>query len=632
MRFNAGVIAAADIRPENFGVIDGTNDAVYIQQALDAAEGGKSVFFDANTIYRIKSTLYIGNVTMKAINGFAINFRIDDDGTNFVRSGTGALKSVGAILCKSGTSAGYGLSTVAITSDSLSIDFNKSTGGVVSGPLLLENTSSFTCSTITIDADNTSTDSCNSLDFYQGVQGVDIDTISIDLDNGGSTVQGGFWIRNKSAARDTKSIDITTLTITHKGIDEAFAIFNDANNGDLNNIHIGTATVTISSGGHGLGGSIYNTGTYSAAMYQNIVIDTLTFNVAGFTSSSPTVWKTSACAPSIGHITINHTGADGGSLGTNVWMIRHVMGSGQTARPHYTQADITLSANVSVSSASYVVDGGSASGAGIDIDTLNISGSATGWTNDIHNVGTIAAGIINHNTGGTRVDGATAISAEIHGRLQNCFSFTGKQYLDTSIDSGIATTINSSAAPTSIVYAPVVLSVTGNGGSTALARVFVAQANPAGNVPCSMKYQIINNDNLTITSSDSVSNKCFFNAWDCFMNVNGTITPRNNGGTKTLSSDTISTTIAQYSGAVDTQSGASTDDFSTLSGATIDGQIQVLWGANAGHVVTARDTVGNLNLGGDVVLQAAPTSVSQVLGLRWNAGTSKWDKISNGGW
>lgn len=632
MRFSAGTIAGSEVRPEDFGVIDGTNDAVYIQQAIDAAENGKTVAFDSNKIYRIKNTIYLGNIYMKSINGSTIQFRIDDDGTNFVRSGTGSLKSVGAILCKSGASAGYGLSTVAITSDPLSIDFNKSTGGVVSGPLLLENTSSFVCSTLSIDADNASTDACNSLDFYQGVQGVDIETASIDLDNGSSTVQGGFWIRNKSAARDTKSIDITTLNITHKGIDEAFAIFNDTNNGDLNNIHIGTATITIPSGGHGLGGSIYNTGTYSAAMYQNIVIDNLTFNVAGFTSSAPTVWKTSACAPSIGHVTINHTGADGGSLGTNVWMIRHVLGSGQTARPHYTQADITLSANVSVSSASYVVDGGSATGAGIDIDTLNISGSATGWTNDIHNVGTIGAGIVNHNTAGNRVDGATAIAAEIHGRIQNCFSFTGKQYLDTSIDSGIAAAISSTAAPTSIIYSPSVLSVTGNGGSTALARVFIAQANPSSNVPCSLKYQIINNDNLSITSPDSVSNKCFFNAWDCFMNVNGTITPRNNGGTKTLSSHAISTTISQYSGAVDTQSGASTDDFTTLSGATIDGQIQALWGANSGHVVTARHGTDNLNLGSDVALQAAPTSVSQILGLRWNAGTSKWDKVTNGGW
>lgn len=309
------------------------------------------------------------------------------------------------------------------------------------------------------------------------------------------------------------------------------------------------------------------------------------------------------------------------------------MGSGQTARPHYTQVDITLSANISVSSASYVVDGGSGTGAGIDIDTLNISGTATGWTNDIHNVGTIGAGIVNHNTAGNRVDGATAIAAEIYGRIQNCLSFTGKQYLDTSVDAGIGFTVSSGAAPTSITFTPSVLSVTGNGGSTALARVFIAQANPGNNVPCDVKYELINNDNLTITSQDSVSNKCFMHARDATMNVNGTKTRRNSGGTKTLASDAISKTINQHDAVVDTESSAASDSFATLSGATFDGEMIVLWQANVGRVVTAKHGTGNLNLIGaaDKVLNSNGVPIGNCLPLRWNNGTSKWDEIANGG-
>ena len=622
MRFSAGVIAAADIRPENYGVIDGSNDAAYIQQAIDAAEGGKTVYFDSTKTYKIKSTVYIGSVNLQT-NGATL--RIEDTGS-FAQTGAAARRTEGAIITKSAENAGYGYSTVAVSADQLNLVFVKSATSSIRGPLILENTSSFVCPVLSIDADNSSGDSCNSLDFYQGVQGVDIETLTIDLDTGASTIQGGFWIRNKSAARDTKNIDIATLNITHRGTDESFAIFNDTNNGDVNNVHLHTVSVTIPSGGRGLVGSIYNAGTYSAAMFQSIVIDSLTATVGGF-NNTPFIWKTQACAPTISTISIHHTGADSGSIGTNAFAIRHTAGSGQTAHPQYGTATLTMDANISVSSAAYVVDGKA------DFSSLTVSGTGTGWTDSVHGGGVISSGTLSLIPTAFQIDGADSFVGTASGKfgIRDCLSFVGTLGLDTASFTGIAFLVQSTAVPITNIVFDATINLT---GASALARIFLAQANGGSltSVPSKVRYVLNNPNNLTITSSDSVSNKCFFNAVDCFMNVNGTITPRNNGGTKTLSTDTISMSVTNYSGAVDTQSGAATDDFSTLSGATIDGQFMVLWMANAGHVVTARDTVGNLNLGSDVVMQASPTSISQTLGLRWNAGTSKWDKTAAGGW
>lgn len=595
-------------------------DAQLTQRAIDAAEGGGTVLFTSGVTYVFLTNVYLGNINIVATGA---TWDIRDTGS-FVTSGTGSLRTIGCVLSKSGSGAGYGLSNISVTFDALTITMTKSASGV-GGTLLLEKVSSFSGTSLSITVANSSGVQCNSLDFYSAVQNVSIPTVTISLDNGDSSVQGGFWIRNKVASPATTNVNISTLNITkHVSADEAFAIFNDVSaNGDVNNIHLGTVTVAIPSGGRGLVGSCYNAATYDAAKFANIQIDSLTATVAGFTNA-PFMWKTQSTAPTVTAITLTNSGSS--SLGTNAFGIRHITGSGQTARPQYGTAVIHCDTDISVSNTAYCVDGS------VDIADLTIDGSGTGWTAGLHNVGTITTGALSIEPTAFQIDGATAFSGTASGKfgLNNCLSFVGTLSIDTASFTGIAFQINSSQAPTTNIVFDGTINLT---GASALARIFLAQANGGAltNIPCKVRY-VLNNPSTTITSPDSVSNKCFFNAWDCFQDASGTITPRNNGGTKTLASHVATMSATQYSGAIDTQSAAPADTWTTLNGATVDGQIFVAYDVNAGRIVTAVDTIGNFNLGSNVVLQAAPTSVSQVLGLRWNVGTSKWDKVSNGGW
>jgi hypothetical protein len=89
--------------------------------------------------------------------------------------------------------------------------------------------------------------------------------------------------------------------------------------------------------------------------------------------------------------------------------------------------------------------------------------------------------------------------------------------------------------------------------------------------------------------------------------------------TLTLASDTCTPT--QNVHAIDTQSAAATDDCSTLTiaGNVRAGHVLVLQAANAAHVVTVKDGVGNLTLrGGDCVLDTADrVLVLLLVGTTW---------------
>lgn len=79
----------------------------------------------------------------------------------------------------------------------------------------------------------------------------------------------------------------------------------------------------------------------------------------------------------------------------------------------------------------------------------------------------------------------------------------------------------------------------------------------------------------------------------------------------TLASDAFTATYSQY--AVDTQGGAGTDDLSTITAGTGVGAgfLLILTPANVSHVVTAKDSVGNIKLaGGDFALDSAKKSLT----------------------
>jgi len=326
-----------------FGRIGTPDDSTVFQAAADAAEkAGQPLVIPAGTVVNLRGTVYLGNLTLHA-QGAVINCLIDGD---FHQRGTADRANEGVILTKSATGAGYGMATVRIAFDSLTINTVRAVDGAgAKSGLLLENVSGFTGNTMSVTARGTGRSEVDPVDFYSGVQGVRLGTVRVAMANGGG--QGGMWIRNFSPSRATSNIDIGTVDASGSTGDELLSIFTSGSpQTDVNNVHIGHF-IGHPDGGGGMALSIFrNAGDYDPTKMRNITIDNVDVTVGAVRPTGATggfAVKVQKATAQLGAVKLTYNGAWSPSL-PFVFGVRFAPGAGQTAPLEISSVDVVVNA------------------------------------------------------------------------------------------------------------------------------------------------------------------------------------------------------------------------------------------------------------------------------------------------
>jgi hypothetical protein len=203
-----------------------------IQKAIDAAETSKIPIFFSQDM-SINGNLYLGNAPLIS-NNKTITIVADN---KFATLGTGEVNWYAAIVAKSGTSAGYGLSTTTININGLNFFFNRTSCSGHWEAIALENCTGSIQNTGFITASNlTANEEATPLDFYRGVSDFVVNNCSFNLTFTGG--RGGFWIRNHSTSKPTKNITVSNCIFRSSQWDEALAIFTTLDNNKISDVFI----------------------------------------------------------------------------------------------------------------------------------------------------------------------------------------------------------------------------------------------------------------------------------------------------------------------------------------------------------------------------------------------------------
>lgn len=527
----AQVIPAVGTPISSFGSIGTNDDSLVLQAAIDALDGtGIPLALTGNI--NLRGTVYLGDNLIR-FNGFAINCIIDG---SYTQRGAALRKNEGVILTKSAASAGYGRATVAIKFlDNAVINTTRSvdTGTIKTG-LLLEATAALQAPRLEINTVGTGNNECTGLDFFQGVQGVNIETIALTRNQGLST--GGFWIRSRDPARPTRDIYIGNINFSGNGTDEFIAIYNSASaSADISDVHIGSIVGTMD-GGAGLALSIFrNAGSFDTTKMNNITIGRVKVEVnslAAGATTAPFIIKIDAAAPRIDKIEIEFAATFPASM-TGIVALRGPSQGTQTLLPYIGDFCFkAYSSNTQPSGNADVVFGA------MDFGRFQILGAGSGWKYGGRAIRTIADARVNDITLDFAFDGVESLTGYVEGRMYNVAAFRGTQVINTDRFTGASWWFHN-AAPTTMWngVAPVALSYDGEVriiGAGNVSRIVLAQSNPTNPVPVAVRYRASNPGNVTIGNPDAAQNKAYFAAgqYNCTM-TNGAATA-NRGRTTTL--------------------------------------------------------------------------------------------------
>jgi hypothetical protein len=162
----------------------------------------------------------------------------------------------------------------------------------------------------------------------------------------------------------------------------------------------------------------------------------------------------------------------------------------------------------------------------------------------------------------------------------------------------------------------IALEVDSTGGN----GILLVQSDPGGGTSC---YTAC--DNITLEGAT-----IYLGGIDAAVTIGGNLSADGNIKANgffnlgTVNAQTISGGVITVTGGrcvVDTQGGAATDDLDTINGGA-DGDLLVIYTANSGRDVTAKDGTGNLALAGDFVM----TNIRDRLVLLKDSGT--WVELS----
>lgn len=189
-----------------------------LQSAFDSGETVK-IPVELNRDYQIHGTIYIGETPLVTKNGSITAIM----NAGWTQRGTGVLKSWGAILIKSGNSAGYGIFSVNLSIENVKFIMNRTaTGGTtVYAILALENCTGSMKNPSFIAQGSEWVDG---LDLYRNVHDMTIENPICDTQTG--AIHGtGLMVRNFDIVNPTKNIKILNPTIISSQLDEPLSIF-----------------------------------------------------------------------------------------------------------------------------------------------------------------------------------------------------------------------------------------------------------------------------------------------------------------------------------------------------------------------------------------------------------------------
>lgn len=584
------VAATAGVPISFFGAIGTADDSLVMQAAIDALDGtGYAISLTGNVT--VRGNVYFGDTAIR-FNGFAINVIIDGA---FTQRGAATYKNEGVLLTKSGGNAGYGRATVAIEFlDRATINVTRAidTGTVKTG-VLLENTRRFAARTLALNAVGTGTAGVETttLDFFQGVQGVSIDTIISNRAQGANL--GGIWCRNFSTTRMTRDIHIGAILFSGDGVDEFVAIYNSGSaNADLSDIHIGSIIGTID-GGSGVGVSIFrNAGAYDDARMRNITIGTIKIEVNSLITSpaaQPFAVKLDKCAARVGKVEIefNVTAWPGGLTG--YVGLRGPNPGAQAVLPYVGDYSFRLN------SVALAQPGGSTDMAygALDIGRFAVRGAGSGFKYAGRYLRTVADARINDVTLDYAFDGVESVTGYVEGRMNNVYVFKGIHVINTDRFTAAnwwfhnAAALNwNNAQPTSLSYDAEVRLI----GAGTVSRIVFAQSNPTNPVPVAVRYRASNPNSLTISNPDTVQNKAYFPSgqYSAVLVTGSTIVNRGRSTTLTVTAGKITPVFDYHL----VGNGATVSDIDGFNGLT-PGDGQELWLSAGSGSFTIKHNTGS---------------------------------------